>query len=173
MWCSAGCSERALGPRPGAHLEVRRRQDQTNARRQWNRGGVRYACGSARRYGVMSRRESRKCESKQRIGFSPEVDRLSHRMYIAITDFSTLTLQSVSSTKPCDVLRTMAYALISAATTATVNPSLYACPIAPVKLTRSRTTSKSRSFPSRHRLCNIRNTADFKNARSFNPSADR
>ena len=27
----------ALDPRPGAHLERRRRQDRTNARRQWNR----------------------------------------------------------------------------------------------------------------------------------------
>lgn len=46
-------------------------------------GRVRYACGSARRYGVMSRRESRKCKSKQRIGFFADVDRLSHMMYTA------------------------------------------------------------------------------------------
>lgn len=44
-------------------------------------GRVRYACGSARRYGVMSRRESRKCKSKQRIGFFADVDRLSYMVH--------------------------------------------------------------------------------------------
>ena len=46
-------------------------------------GRVRCAYGSAGRYGVVSRRESRKCESKQRIGFLAEADRVSHVMYIA------------------------------------------------------------------------------------------
>ena len=68
-------------------------------------GHVRCACGRARRCGVMSRRESRKCESKQRIGFFTETARQSHMMYIAIRSVGSVSSSREHRGRPVIQLR--------------------------------------------------------------------